>query len=820
MKTRTLARSLAPLTCTVALSACAVDAVTPIDDTNAEGLVVPGLTPTLTTPGVLPSLGLRGRFTPITASGEAGEVGEFSNGLDLAVGPAVIPSWNPATVSRTAPDAWATAAAGDPYSSTPAFATDLSDAEAGIATHLRNIDIGAVDQIADFVETLQSYTTALDNVRIDRPDPTSTLVTYTPERARWVSARMVSTPIRTRFPGAVSVPVWTGYQAPTIDELRQRGARTYCAAREAQRHQTDGSMGSQAAFTMRVFGHDIDFLVVEPSAVLSGPERHEGVRLLGGGTLPDGAQAFSVPMLMGTRITPIRGLGLPGLAEMRYPVAYLTGDSERATLGDQRTTRIGNVSFNTYNRAWQTVSHADAFAATSQRLTIEARQIPVFTMGAVSVFFGITFEFTVGGVAVGEGRSDVPTGRLEGFPGAPRVGWNAVYGDRTFADGAWIPSPSCLREFCTRYPWDWAVLPDGNPYGANSWVYQLTAVQAGAFDTRIWQDNDKALDGNTGLRVRGGLQASVGFPRLGPFEASVDGSAALEGRVDLHHVVREALTAERADGARAVPTAALTVRPRTTALATIAEGDIVLHLSLDLGYFTARWDPTLISIDPITLASYDSDDTHAWPESSVMRVSTGAASGADTMLRPDARSHMPGGANFAAMPQDVPTCLADRRPNPTTPPPRSHCAPEGGTVTGNLCVYTRAQLPADRICADPAAAATAVGANAAQRECLQAYYSMLCSPVSAREGTMISHVLDTRSESAMQNFADVTRACVAAFAPRTGDGAADAAEGQRVVERMFPLSPCDAAGHLVSPTNVVTGSGDPTRPPPVSTDGC
>ncbi len=104
MKTRTLARSLAPLTCTVALSACAVDAVTPIDDTNAEGLVVPGLTPTLTTPGVLPSLGLRGRFTPITASGEAGEVGEFSNGLDLAAGPAVILSWNPTTVSRTAPD--------------------------------------------------------------------------------------------------------------------------------------------------------------------------------------------------------------------------------------------------------------------------------------------------------------------------------------------------------------------------------------------------------------------------------------------------------------------------------------------------------------------------------------------------------------------------------------------------------------------------------------------------------------------------------------------------------------------------------------------
>lgn len=815
MKNPDLIRSLAPLTCAVALSACAVDAAAPSDDQNAEGVVVPGLTPTLRIPGALPSLGLRGHFTPATASGVAGELGEFSNGLDLAAPPTLTTPWSASSVMPTSPDAWVTAAAGNAYTSTAAFSTDLSDAEASLATHLSAVDVGAAGQIADFIDTLRSFTTGLGDVMTTRHDPRTSLMSFTPERARWVSARMVQTPVN----AYVSVPRWTAFRAPAVDELRQRGARTYCAAREAQRHQTDGAMGSQAAFSMNVFGHAIDFLVVEPSVVLSGPERHDGVRLLGGAA-PDGAQAFTVPMLMGTRITPVRGLGLPGLAEMRYPVAYVTGDSERATLGDLRTSRIGAATINTYGREWTTVSHADAFAATGQGITIAAQHIPLFTMGAVSVFFGLTFDFQVGGVAAATGRSDVPAHRLEGFPGVARTGWNGLNGDRWFADGAWRTPPSCHTEFCTRYGWDWAILPDGDPDGANAWVYQLTAAQAGAFDTRALQDNDHALDGTTGLRVRGDLEATVGFPHLGPFEASVDGRAALEGRVDLHHVVREALTAERVDGARAVPTAALTVRPRTTANATIAEADIVLHLSLDVGFFTAHWDPTLVSIDPITLASYDSDDTRAWPESSVLRISTGAASGANTMLHPDARSHVPGGANFSAMPVDVPTCMADHRPNDTTPPARGHCPAEGGAITGNLCVHGRAQLPAERICADPGGAAAAMTNDAAQRACLAAYYGMLCSPVSARDGATISHVLDTRSQVAMEAFASVTRACIAAYVPRTGDGAADAAAGQALVNRMFPLSPCDAAGHLVSPSSIITGSGDPTHAPPVSRDGC
>ena len=815
MKTSPRLRSLAPLTCSVALAACAPDVTAPVDDQGAESVVVPGLAPSVTVATTPTPLGLHGHFTPTTASGAAGELAEYSNGLDLAAAPSMTAGWDPASVDRARPDAFVTAAAGDRYSSAPAFALDLSNAEAGTARHLSSIDVGAAGQIEDFINTLKRYAPALGDVTTRRTDPSSSLLAFAPERGRWVSGRSTTT----RLASGLSIPRWTTYRAPALDELRERGARVYCAAREAQRQQGDGAMGAQSAFSMNVLGKQIDFFVVEPSVVLDGPQRFERLPASARDALPDGAQAFDVPMMMGTRVTPIRGIGLPGLAEMRYPVVYVTGDSERATLGDAHTSTVGGATLTTYGRQWTTATHADAFAATGQAVNIAARKIPIFTMGAVSVYLGLSFDFEVGGVALAPGRSDVPEGRIGGFPGPARGGWTSQNGDRWFADGAWRTPPLCTTELCPRYGWDWAILPDGDPSGASAPEFQLTSSQAGAFDTRALQDDDHALDGRTGLTVTGTLEATVGVPRLGPFEVNIDGRATLSGNVTMHHVVREALTAERVDGGRAVPTTSITVRPRTTANAQITEADIVLHLRLDMGFFTARWDPTLAAIDPITLASYDSDDTRAWPESSVLRVSTGAESGAQTMLHPDARSHVPNGRNFAAMPDDVPTCLADRRPNPTTPAPRGHCDAQGSPATGNLCVYTQdPSVPAD-VCADPASVAASLASDPAQRQCLEGYYRLLCSPVSARDGFVLSHALDTRSEAAMSSFAALTRTCVNAFVPRTGDAHADAVEGQRFIDRFFPMSPCDDAAHLLSPSSIITASGDPSRPPPVTVGG-
>jgi hypothetical protein len=106
-----------------------------------------------------------------------------------------------------------------------------------------------------------------------------------------------------------------------------------------------------------LFGQNIDLLAVEPTLVLDGPLPYLGgpprcpidqTQDCSKGLPNDGAQAFMIPFLLGTQITPLSLL--PPLQEIRVSVAIVTGETEVLT--------PTGTSFN--ETTCQTVTHGDA----------------------------------------------------------------------------------------------------------------------------------------------------------------------------------------------------------------------------------------------------------------------------------------------------------------------------------------------------------------------------------------------------------------------------------------------------------------------------
>src|SRR5688572_17808049 len=224
--------------------------------------------------GALAPLGLRGLGAyPIL---------EVANAHDLDAAPG------------TDLSAWKQAVTSTPHASTPALATHLDGAIADGTSDLARLDFGPMRDVFDLLDKVPG-------VDVNISGPTVSATTYTPVRARWLRSQDGQS---------------TGSDPAGLDELRERGARLYCAARKAEANAGGRaiSMGEKPAFSINVFGKKIDFLVVEPRLSFAGAKRHTG---LGAN---DGAQAFEVPLLLGTRFTPVRGLGLPGLGETRAPL--------------------------------------------------------------------------------------------------------------------------------------------------------------------------------------------------------------------------------------------------------------------------------------------------------------------------------------------------------------------------------------------------------------------------------------------------------------------------------------------------------------------
>jgi hypothetical protein len=775
-----------------------LDTVNPVPGPTVTGSIPPLPVAPGTTPGGF-------LFQPpLIATGQlAVHEGSYSWAPNLAGGPAQgpsCPSQLPANLTSVAP---------------PAVSVRLTEATSASSTTLAKLDSAALGDALDALETFSELLALLPNSQGGVTVPTSSsnsCRSYRPVYGRWLAGQWAK-------PTGTGFDLFFGYHPSPrpFRELRERGARLYCAARAAQFAQgsSNSSMGAQAGFTVNIAGSEVDFLVSEGGLVLDGPKKFVG-------TTNDGAQAFEVPLLLRTRFQPIDFL--PGLGTVSVPVSLVAADAEIQTPANLRfIVKPGQAVVRDYAKTYQTVTHVDRILSATRIAKLDGPKTEILRVGPVAIAYDFNLTYAVG--------VDGPNpGRVIRFPGFPtsRGGrlWQQPGTNRRTHDGAW----TLLLPFFGIFPGSavsvptYAVWQEGiqDPF----WREPANLLTPPALDIRLLQNDDHAIDSRNSLTLDGSLIGILGGS-FGPLEVALEVLGTLTANVTQSFPLRDALLAQDQGAIRMTPITGLGVRTRREASAT-ATASAVLHFSLDLFLDEIDWDETLFKVDPpVTLAAYNSDGAlpptgTAANDGASFRLGTGSSAG-DVMKKPKSWSHLPspsGGAEFESFAVDVDACLADPTPNPDTPPECDPIEAEGGPPQKQLCVYgpttdlevfLDAGIPPN-VCADlPGYLAQLPGEVV---ECAGSLFSFLCSGKSWQQSfdsftEVVAHVLELGTpedpnEDELGAFKAVFETCAA------GLGGAQAA-----APKLFDYAICDGEAEALIPGDEVLAAVSPTQVPPV-----
>jgi hypothetical protein len=701
-----------------AAAACSGEAhhdVAPEQTNEADPLV--SLTAPLTEAPItpLPSLGLSGHPASAAATAVAPtdiHGSELSSGADLAAAPGT---------DRTA---WLAAVTGVAHTAQPQFNSDMKQA----------LEAAYADEAVPDAATLHGVLGSIPGVSVDAA--VDRFEGYTPVRQRWMKSQYVP---GTTLLGAEQLE---SYPDPTlVGENRDRGARLYCAAREAQRRQSatgHTSLGEHSLASVHVFGSTIDLLVVEPTAVLGAPKK-----FVGGGA-NDGAQAFEIPMMMGTKITPIRGIGgLGSLPEVRSPLSLVTGESEIVTPTDERNIStgsrflcrppalgggcryMGSSRFGA-SRTYQTVTHGDAVVSGEQHAKVDLPAITLFSVGPLDAKLKFGVDFDVGRLSVSNERL------LSGaFGGTARTGDQQTYLGKSFDTNPWHIASTGFVD--TTYD-----ILDLTPSGPN-WLGHTDPFLA-----RVLQDDDHTLSKQTALKLTGTLIAEAS---IGVLSASLNGYLTVTGGVS-HHVRDEV-----AFVGNQMIESELVVYPSYDAAMTAGA---YVHLSLDLGFWSITKDITVINDTTLTSTTSTPD------EGDRMRIGVGAQGGNGT-TQPGTSFHLPNDAHQPSFPASVDACLADNTPTPPVPPPCGATPPTGTAPRAELCMVERplkVPFPAN-VCSNIDGYVAGLGLGAAQATCIVSSLKWVCGPTSTQYVGVVSHVMHFPGTD-VSKLSDIGAECSAA----------------------------------------------------------
>jgi len=733
------------------------------------------------------------------------------------------------------------------HTAAPAFALRTAEALASAAGHLGSFDTGLVGKAFELFADLAEYQPGAEvDVFPPASPPAPVFRGFQPLRARWLRSQWGR-------PGPIGYLPEKKYVYPDFslfEDVRLRGARLYCAARRAQQEQAGQtlSLGERVGFSVKVLGQTIDFLVVEPTLAFGrdcaeepcdepGPARFTGA--VDGVSPADGAQAFEIPLLLGTRVTPIRGLGLPGLGEVRVPVSLVTGDTEVKTLAEKRPVHVGwtlgpggiSPEFLTmHSKEYHTVTHTDALLSTGffgGNVYTATGELTLFYLGPVRVFGKVGLTYAVGEPGGGNDRV------LKGFP----TGWPPDVRDGRLYENPFQLSPP----LGVRYhdgPWalgwrrgspflEWRVQPEGttDPF----WTAATFPVLR-PHDMRALMDDDHAFDTATSMSLGLGLYGQLGIDE-GPFDITLTVGGDVTGSVGQHHVLREALMAQDplilGFLPRMRPITALTVRPRQTADVTFSGLTAKLHFHLSIPFFDdIDFDKTLFNVPGAPLYAYDTDD-HLVPddEQLFLRLGTGSAHG-QPMKKPTVLSHLPLHSEFDTFTQDVDACLADDTTVPEAPPPCKPVVDSGTTPQAELCLYGPTSLLQEEllqtflppnVCGNVSGFVGSLGLGDLQAECIEDYLAFVCSPVSKQqtfEGEeVVARVwnLDLEMQHDLKAIVD---SCATAFA------GADKGKAQALVEGLVSVAACREDATLLAGKDLVELVTPGTPPPPQPAAAC
>ena len=798
----------------------------------ACGLVVPALawsqvvpsSPVSTPPveGPIPSLvnatGPLFEAPVYVADSNSVHEGRFTWGPDLL---------GPGTPLRTFWKAVQFPVSGNPFEFTaaPALQTHVNSALAAADAKLGEIDAGGIGALfSSFADLVSAIPGAHATFTLPTA-PKQNFFGYLPVRSRWLRSQWV--------PGQTFVitPWWPWQKYTYTDyypfgDIRLRGARFYCAARRAQFEQNGSrlSLGERVGFSVNVLGQQIDFMVIEPSLSFNGPSKFFGTG--------DGAQAFTIPLLLGTAVEPIRGIGLPTLGEAQVPAVFVSADTEVRTLAEKKSIFIpgGGIKLTpTYTKEYHSVTHSDAVLSAGfyddQRFSAETDFL-LFTVGPLSVRGLLALDYAVGAFNVN--NVEVPDDRVlfwgtagapPGWPPLSRSGRQFVnlFSGTEYHDGPWALAAHRGSPY-----FQWEVHPDGP--NTPLWTFPVFPIIR-PHDLRALTDDDHVVSSATNLDLTLGIRGELGVDISGPFEVTVHVDGSFTGGVTQQTLLRDALMAQAPPGFSIMrPFTSLTARPRQTALVTFNGLKARLHFHLDLFFDDIDFDKTFIDTPAAKVADYDSDTSSApADEQTFLRLATGATAGT-AMTKPNVLSHLPGRTDFTTFPQTVPVCLADDVP---PPPPPDKCEPavgSGAPPAVQLCLFGPelvvqenfvGQLLPPNVCPNIQGWLATLSLSGSQKLCLTKYLNFLCSPVSKSQSwngvNVVSRVwnLDPAMNS---ELLDIANTCGPAFVDLAVDDPEFKLEVEALTSGLIGVAACTSDATLIPDSQIITAIS-PTTPP-------
>lgn len=769
------------------------------------------------------SLGVNGTATASdldTSTGVAHAL-HFTSGSADATPPS---NYSPATSYL----AVAEGGANSQYESTPQFGTYLTAAINDNVALVNSTDKDhSARPVLDQVQSiLGSFTT--DPIVVTGPTPS--FLGYTPVQARWAYLKYTQ--------AGQSNGVYKKYQypdPPLAGEIRERGARLYCAARRAIKEQAarpdSRFLGEQVALPIHILGQSIDIGVVQATLTLDGPQQYTGAPR-GSAQPTDGAQAFHIPLLAGAKMIPIRGLPLVPdvLPEVRHPIVLTTGDSEIQTATTPTAIRTSYTTlclptcvpfYGTTNDSMETdrtVTHADAIGSSAAQLKWNT-SFPIFTMGIFTATMNLSTTVDVGALQpidnsrLFKGISTYPSGRTEGL--------SVLSGTQFFDDSA-LQITSGVSF--------WADTPMS--VNSSSQVYSLPA-----FNPMLmrWEHNDDHhVTTRSSLTLGAGVTGNLGFS-YGPLKLDFSATGQLTGAFNLDtHVRDEATVLQQAQVGTIPPSTKfltnVTVTPSTSTDLSLKVGlDMRVRLPTPFGDI----DETLNLIDPAPFGKTFGGDP--WEEKHRLRLGTGSNQGFDVTNQPFTISHLPSNAADGSIPtfnafdtQTVDACLNDPTPNPPLPPrcnattqtgttPHTNVCAVGHELVGDVGFGTAAQWAGACVSGttiNAAALAMAGGSSSSPYyACYQQMLSYLCSSTSQSVSSPVgvSHKISTSTSiSSDARLANAINACVSASAGLPPG---------RVLKSTLEFKLCDDSARPLTKDEILSmgGSGGSTTAEPVGT---
>ena len=631
-------------------------------------------------------------------------------------------------------------------------------------------------------------------------------------------------------------------RSKVLNELGDRGARSYCGMREAAKAQAASPGGKRMHSSVGAHAVFWDFFSTKGDVTLlpTDPSYRS--------TSHPGAQAFVVPMAIGAQVAPMKGPLIPDFGTFQHPLVWVSGDTEANTLE--------NRVLSSYTRTYRNMSHFDVFGGVQHTGgRVEFSNLTLANFGLFQLGMHGAVDVTIGRLDSLDGPTELTSGK--GFYNSFHTGyagWPTARGNGLGSgDSPLGLNLNCSDEFGYEHPF--ASVLGGcymSPYDVTSddalpgW-----STNAGWGTAARWRnDDDRSFAVTDEVKLSVGADLGVGFD-FGILQLKVIASMTIDATSRMSVVVREQLSEVDRDDLSPVgapstdkvlqsnlvmtpaPENVVDIHPLTVGL------DIKVPLPWPIG--TIAWNEDIFSLGKVEAAS----DKPATTESDRLRVGefsevapVGLGFGKMPLV-----SHLPGGTSFAAIPTSLTTCLADPTSvgsEPTSTPstpgdPEKHLnvCHVGLDVHGiqhyanalnavatyysstGVPVGTLPPLGAD-ICSDPTkkAAFAAQFFDSAQRACIDASLSYLCGPSSAivtyENQTMISHVMDPTKSAETDAL---LKQCTGAFV-NVEDPVIANAFGQMFVNDFMHMHVCDDVGNLAG------DAPEPCDNPDATTGGC